>query len=215
MAACLHVAATGPVRPADAATVNGVLFLNTSSVGVYVNFVRARERIEGWGLGYRSASALAAVWCWLGLRGYAVGVREGEREGDAGGAATRVRSCSSRSGSGSSRCDGGGGRVEGGQRALHLMVLRARSRPGAWWRAWVRAAGPGGVASLARTDALDVAVVAACELTLRRPRGRVALDGELAPLTAPLHYRYIHDALLVVAPPGGSVGGGDGAGVRT
>jgi diacylglycerol kinase family enzyme len=71
LAACLHVAATGPVRPADAATVNGVLFLNTSSVGVYVNFVRARERIEGWGLGYRSASGRCTSWCSARGRGWA------------------------------------------------------------------------------------------------------------------------------------------------
>jgi hypothetical protein len=70
----------------------------------------------------------------------------------------------------------------------------------------VRAGAPGGVASLARTDALDVAVVAACELTLRRPRGRVATDGELVAMTAPLHYRYVREAFLAVWPAAEAAG---------
>jgi diacylglycerol kinase family enzyme len=49
-------------RPAavDAAVVNDRLFLNTSSVGAYVSFVRARERLER-RLGYRLASILAGL----------------------------------------------------------------------------------------------------------------------------------------------------------
>ena len=44
----------------DAASVNGRVFLNTSSVGAYVTFVRARERLEQY-LGYHIASFVAAV----------------------------------------------------------------------------------------------------------------------------------------------------------
>jgi diacylglycerol kinase family enzyme len=212
-AACLELAATAPVRAIDAAEVNGVLFLGTSSVGLYVNFVRTRERLEGAGLGYRLASALAGAWCWLRLRGYAMRVRAGERTTD-GAASYTSPLVFVAVGERHLAGDAPGTRVMGGRAALHVMVLRTGTRAGVVASA-LRAAGPGGVAALARTDALDVAVVPACEVALPRPRGRVALDGELAPLTAPLHYRYIHDALLVVAPPGGSVGGGDGAGVRT
>jgi hypothetical protein len=210
LAACLEVAATGEVRPVDAATVNGLLFLNTSSVGVYVNFVRARERIEGWGLGYRPASVLAAAWCWLRLRGYAVRVREGERADDA---ARRYSSPLVFVAVGERQLAGDavGVRGEGGRRALHVMVLRSRSRL-AVMASVLRAAGPGGVAGLARTDALDVSLVEGCELTLRRRHGRVATDGELAPMTAPLHYRYVREAFLAVWP---SAPDGAGAASRT
>jgi hypothetical protein len=44
----------------DGATVNGRLFLSTSSVGAYVTFVRARERIEP-RVGYHIASAVALL----------------------------------------------------------------------------------------------------------------------------------------------------------
>ncbi|MDQ6634926.1 MAG: diacylglycerol kinase, partial [Gemmatimonadota bacterium] len=48
------------VRGVDVGMVNGHLFLNTSSVGAYVRFVRARERLER-RFGYRVASFLAAL----------------------------------------------------------------------------------------------------------------------------------------------------------
>jgi diacylglycerol kinase family enzyme len=45
---------------ADVGYVNGVLFLNTSSVGAYVKLVRTRDRVER-RLGYKLASVVAAV----------------------------------------------------------------------------------------------------------------------------------------------------------
>ena len=42
----LRLALDGEARPVDAGSVNGQLFLNTSSVGSYVTFVRLRERLE-------------------------------------------------------------------------------------------------------------------------------------------------------------------------
>lgn len=45
LAEACAVAVAGRVVPADVAWVNGRLFLNTSSVGVYAKFVRLRERI--------------------------------------------------------------------------------------------------------------------------------------------------------------------------
>src|SRR5688500_14055175 len=46
LAAACAIATTGTVQRADVARVNGRLFLNTSSVGVYANFVRVREQFE-------------------------------------------------------------------------------------------------------------------------------------------------------------------------
>jgi diacylglycerol kinase family enzyme len=55
-----RVALHGCPIPVDAAVVNDRLFLNTSSVGAYVTFVRARERLEH-RLGYHLASLVAAA----------------------------------------------------------------------------------------------------------------------------------------------------------
>src|SRR5687768_9053838 len=58
-AACA-IAASGRIQTVDVGWVNGRLFLNTSSVGVYANFVRVRERLEP-RLGYWLASAFAML----------------------------------------------------------------------------------------------------------------------------------------------------------
>jgi len=53
-----QVAKTGRSVAVDAAVVNDRIFLNTSSVGAYVSFVRARERLER-RLGYHVGSLVA------------------------------------------------------------------------------------------------------------------------------------------------------------
>src|SRR3954469_1908999 len=55
-----RVAREGRAIGVDAAAVNDRLFLNTSSVGAYVTFVRARERLER-RLGYHVASFVAVL----------------------------------------------------------------------------------------------------------------------------------------------------------
>jgi diacylglycerol kinase family enzyme len=197
-AACLEAAVRGRARPVDAATVNGLLFLGTSSVGAYVNYVRTRERLEGVGLGYRAASALAAAWTWLRLHPFTVAVREGERADDderlhasplvfiAVGERDRALGAM-------------GARLPGGEAALQLIVLRTRSRAAAASLA-LRAA-TRGLDAVAAGPAIEVSLVPACEVRLRRRLGRVATDGELQTMEAPLHYRIVHGALLAVAPP--------------
>jgi diacylglycerol kinase family enzyme len=198
-AACLECAVQGTVRPVDAAFVNGELFLGTSSVGAYVRFVRARERLEGYGLGYRLASALASAWIWLRLHPFTVVVREGERPDDperhyrsplvfvaVGQRALSVAPI--------------GARVPDGERALQLMIVQTASRMGVIALA-ARMAARGGATRMEDDPALDVTMVPACEVRMRRPWGRVSMDGELARLRAPLHYRVARDALLAVVPP--------------
>jgi diacylglycerol kinase family enzyme len=197
-AACLDIAVRGAARPVDAAVLNGELFLGTSSVGAYVQFVRTRERLEGYGLGYRFASALASAWTWLRLHAFTVVVREGERPTDperyhrsplvfvaVGQRALSLAPI--------------GARIVDGERALQLMIVRTASRMGVIGLAARMAAG--GVERAEDDPALDVALVPACEVRLRRPWGRVSMDGELARLRAPLHYRIARDALLAVVPP--------------
>jgi diacylglycerol kinase family enzyme len=58
-AACALAASTNVIQ-VDIARVNGRVFVNTSSVGMYSTFVRLRERAEAF-LGYWLASAVAAL----------------------------------------------------------------------------------------------------------------------------------------------------------
>src|SRR5262249_30461744 len=69
--AALEVALRGVKRQVDVGFVNERLFLNTSTVGAYVVFVRTRERLERW-LGYYGASVAAAVQTFLRLRSFTV-----------------------------------------------------------------------------------------------------------------------------------------------
>ncbi len=195
--ACLAVAAEGRAEPADLGTVNGRPFLNTSAVGAYVTFVRTRERIERWA-GYRVASALAAARVWFGLSAFAVVVREGERAGDAAHLAGSPLVFVGVGERDLTRA-GRGARAPGGRSALHVVVVRARTRGRALALA-LRAAAQG-LEALAATDAVDVLLVDACAVRLRRARARVAVDGELVVLRAPLSYRVARGAFRVVLPP--------------
>ncbi len=199
-AACLDLAADrGSVRPADLAYVNDHAILNTSAVGAYVTFVRTRERLERWS-GYRLASLLAAGRTWSGLRGFTVGIREGERAGDPAHVYAESPLVFLGVGERDFTRAGGGSRVPGGRRALHVVVVRAASRSRVLALA-ARAAVEGLESVAAESDAVDVTLVDACEIRLPRPRGRVAIDGELVQLTAPLRYRIARDAFLAVGPP--------------
>lgn len=197
-AACLECAVRGTARPVDAATLEGELFLGTSAVGAYVKFVRTRERLEGMGLGYRLSTFLASLWTWLMLHAFTVVVRAGGRPGDV---ERQYRSplVFVAVGERGLAAPDIGGRVPGGARALQLMIVHTASRMGVIALAARMAAG--GLDGVAGDPALDVSLVDACEVRLRRPWGRVAMDGELAMLRAPLHYRMARDALLAVVPP--------------
>ncbi|MGQ0714591.1 MAG: diacylglycerol/lipid kinase family protein [Gemmatimonadaceae bacterium] len=188
----LRVAVTGTARPVDAGTVNGRLFLNTSSVGTYVTFVRIRERLERW-LGYRVASVVAALRLLVRPRVFTVAVEIGgemqryvtplvfvgvdERE-------LKLPTL--------------GGRADNGRRGLHLLIVRGRSR--ARFAALGFSAAARGTRTVARTPALDSFVVERFSITMRRPRGRVAADGELHVMVTPLEYRWMEGAVRIVGP---------------
>ena len=171
---------------------NGRVFLNTSSVGAYVRFVRIRERLEK-RFGYRMASAIAALrilfqWSLIAVelevdgepriyRTPLVFIGVGERE-------LQVPTL--------------GNRVTDGKRGLHVMVVRGRSRARLF--AIALAAVARGVDAVARTPELDAYLVDRCRITVRRPT-RVALDGELESMQTTLEYELRRDALHVVCPP--------------
>jgi len=191
-AEALELAVKGECRGVDVGVVNGHVFLNTSSVGAYVRFVRIRERLEG-RFGYRVASTIAAFrimfqWRLIAVelevegqprvyRTPLVFIGVGERELQA---PTLVK------------------RVPDGQRGLHVLVVRGRSR--ARLLAIALAAVARGVDAVARTPELDTFLVDRCRINVRRPT-MVALDGEIESMRTTLEYELRRDALHVVCPP--------------
>lgn len=187
------VAANGQVVPADIGYVNDSVFLNTSSIGAYVTFVRVRERFEKY-VGYRIASIFALARTWAGLRTFTVTLEvEGTRK--------TYRSSMVFIGSGERelKLPTLGNRVKNGRRGLHVMIVggRKRSRLFAVALAGI-ARGTRGAEELPEFDDF---LVEGCRIDLTRPTATVGVDGELKRFGTPLDYRIERDALrLVVAP---------------
>jgi diacylglycerol kinase family enzyme len=185
-----QVAKTGRSVAVDTAVVNDRVFVNTSSVGAYVAFVRARERLER-RLGYHIGSLVAGVQLLVHMPTFRITLevdhvtREyvtplvfigvGERE-------LRLPTL--------------GARVSGGKTGLHVMVVRRRS--GARAVALGLAAAARGVEAVSHTPALDAFLVDSCRIE-RRARS-VSIDGEIVQMLPPLRYRHVPGHLTVVVP---------------
>lgn len=188
-----EVSATGETITTDVATLNGRVFLNTSSVGAYVVFVRTRERMERH-FGYRLATILAALRLLGRVRPFTV-----EMELD--GQARRYRSALVFVGVGERELQlpSLGKRSENGRRGLHVIVVRGGT--------WARLVAVGLVAAFRGNNAIkrgklaDSYVVDECRIELRRRLGRVAVDGEIVEMSSPLTYRIHRDSLRLVVPP--------------
>ena len=184
---------TGTTTTTDVAYVNGRLFLNTSSVGAYVVFVRTRERLERY-VGYRLATIVAGFRLLGRIRPFTV-----ELELD--GVPKKYRSGLVFIGVGERELQlpSMGSRADDGRSGLHVIVVR-----GGTWARLVAAgfvAAVRGNAAIARGRLADTFVVDTCRIEFRRRGGRVAVDGELLEMTSPLEYRIERDALTLVVPP--------------
>jgi diacylglycerol kinase family enzyme len=178
-------------RPVDVGMVNGRLFLNTSSVGAYVHFVKVRERLEK-RFGYRLASFVAAVRILFEIRRFGVEVTvDGARR------IYRTPLVFIGVGERELQLPTLGNRVKDGRRGLHVMVVRGNSA--ARLLAIGLAAVARGVDHVSRTPAFDSFIVDECRIKLRVPT-RVAVDGELVLLDPPLDFVLRRDALQVVCP---------------
>ncbi len=183
-------AAGSVVRTVDVASVNGRIFLNTSSVGAYVRFVRHRTALET-RLGYAGASAIAFLRVFATLRSVRVELDlEGSRR------VYRTPFVFIGVDERETKLPLAGGRLPGGRRGLHVIVPRARTRSGL-----ARLALKGllrGVRAAESAFELDSDIVDRCRIVMPRHRGNVAVDGEVVPMLAPLDYRLERDALRVV-----------------
>jgi diacylglycerol kinase family enzyme len=183
-----RVALDGHAIAVDSAVVNDRIFLNTSSVGAYVTFVRARERLER-SVGYKIGSLVAAARLLVRLPAFRVTL---QTEGVSREYLTPLVFIGV--GERELRLPTLGARIPGGKTGLHVMVIRRRS--GARTLALAFAAAARGVRAVSRTPALDSFLVDACRI---EPRTHVAaVDGELVQMTPPLEYRHIPGRLRVV-----------------
>ena len=192
--AAARIARDGRAVPADAAVVNDRLFLNTSSVGAYVSFVRTRERIERrLHTGYHVASFIAGVRLLVRMPVFTVSLYV-----DDVSRSYRTPLVFIGVGERELKLPTLGARVAGGKTGLHVMVIRRRASARAL--ALGLAAATRGVQAVARTPALDSFLVDRCRV---EPRARsVAVDGEIVRVRPPLEYRYLPAHLRVV------IGGG-------
>lgn len=189
-ASALDVALTGTVESVSIGSVNGQSFINTSSVGTYVSFVRTREYLER-RMGYKAATILAAIRRFVRLRSSAllidgrkvktpqlfVGVDERELQYPHLGHILD---------------DGGEG--------LHLLAARSRGR---WESAKIALKSVlRGAEAVEQADELENHILH--EFSVDYPRQRsflqIAIDGELIRVETPLRYAYQPAALRVVVP---------------
>ena len=189
-AACELAARGTTIRAVDAAWVNGRLFLNTSSVGVYANFVKGREKWEP-RFGYWIASTISILRNWFRVRPFSVWfsangeerpyqtplvfIGVGERE-------LKLPTL--------------GNRVDHGRSGLHVMIVRGRTR--ARLVALSFAAAARGVRAVSRTPHLDSMVVDRCRVEQRHET--LAVDGEIIRMPSPLEYQFGRGALRLVVP---------------
>jgi diacylglycerol kinase family enzyme len=183
--AAAAAAATGVTKRVDTALVNGEVFVNNSSIGLYPRMVRVREANEH-RLPKRVAQLVAA---WHQIRRGIPLVAEVDGR--------RVRAWVVFVGNGTYG-EGvfdltGRETLDGG--TLDLCVVRA-DRP----LARLRTAGAALAGRLSRSPLVERSSVTACTVMLDRPNADVALDGEIERLAPPLRYESSPGSLVVLAP---------------
>ena len=190
------VAADGPVVGADIGYVNDCVFLNTSSLGAYVTFVRERERMEKY-LGYTIASVVAFARMMGEIRTFSVTLEvEGQKK------TYRASLVFIGVGERELKLPTLGSRVKNGRRGLHVMIVKGGRRARLF--ALALAGITKGTHEADKLPEFTELLVDSCRIDLTRPTATIGLDGELKRFRTPLDYHIERDALhLVVAPPEG------------
>jgi len=192
--AALLAGGKGIVGNADIGYVNDCVFLNTSSIGAYVTFVRDRERFEK-RVGYSIASLAAVVKTFAQLRNFRISLEvEGEKK------TYRSSLVFIAVGERELKLPTFGSRVKNGRSGLHVMIVRGRKKARLF--ALALAAIAKGTKEAAMLPAFENFLVDSCRVDLTRYNATIGLDGELKRMTTPLDYRIERNALrLVVAAP--------------
>lgn len=189
-----QVALQGVVCKVDVGEVNGRIFLNNSSLGVYPAIVRLREKYSA----TFGGKWIAAFWAGLTVlrRRPFMAVRivaEGE--------AIIRRTPLVLVGNNEYRMSGihAGSRDSLARGRLALYVLNAERRPGLLALAWQVL-----LQGAERVKEVDLITVEEATVETRRRRLQVAADGEVFSLEAPLSYRIRPGALRVHVPEAAS-----------
>jgi len=192
--AALIAGGEGVVRNADIGYVNDCVFLNTSSIGAYVTFVRDRQRLEK-RVGYTIASVAAFVQTLSHLRSFTVTL-----EAEGGKKSYRSSLVFIGVGERELKMPALGSRLKNGRRGLHVMIVRGRKRARLFSLALAAIAR--GTRQVERLPEFDDFLVDSCRIDLNRPTALIGLDGEVKGMTTPLDFHIERDALrLVTAPP--------------
>jgi diacylglycerol kinase family enzyme len=180
----------GAIRPVDAGEVNGRFFINNSSLGVYPNIVELRRRHQGTGLG----KWVAALWAtlavlrrrpFLAVQIHLPGETLLRRTPFVFVGNNEYRMSGLRAGSRAS--------LAGGRLAFYVMhASRRRSLLRLGWLVLWR--------GVDQVEELELHAVTEASVDTHRRRIRVALDGELVMLDAPLRFRVRPAALRVLTP---------------
>jgi diacylglycerol kinase family enzyme len=181
----------GVICRVDVGEVNGRVFVNNSSLGVYPAIVRLRERYQAGGLG----KWIAALWAGLTVlrRNPFMAVRL-----IVNGQTTVRRTPFVFIGNNQYRMVGlqAGSRESLVNRELAVYVLNAERRTGLLGLAWNVL-----LKGVEQVQELDLITAESVTVETRRRRLQVALDGEVVPLESPLSYRIRPASLLVQVPP--------------
>lgn len=189
----LDLAATGRSRPVDVGYLNDRLFLNTSSVGIYVDLARLRDRYRP-RMGYALGLALATAVVFVRMRSVEAVVRWNDE-------ARRYRTpllfvgVDARDLS----LSGFGRRAPHGRPGLQMIVVEGKARRRLL--AVAAAAAVRGIRPVSRAPGVESALETEYVVEIEQERIGVALDGETVSFAPPLRWRLERDALLLVAPP--------------
>ena len=177
----------GRLRAVDVAEVNGRIFLNNSSIGVYPRLVRLRERYQKRGM----AKWIAAFWAmlavlrrrpFLAVRVVADDETLVRRTPFVLVANNAYRMAGFGAGERESLTDG----------RLAVYTMNASGRRSLLWLTWQILRGRAG--EVKELESMEVTEV---EIETRRHALQVALDGEVAGMRGPLRYRIRPGALQV------------------
>ena len=191
--AAAQAALGGGRRAVDVGEVNGQMFINNSSVGLYPRLVWERQRRQEQGRRKISALAGAAFTVWRRYRRVTVRLRLL----DGGTRTLTVRTPFVFVGNNVYQLSGlaFGSRARLDRGRLHICMAPELSASG-----MVGVLGNALVGRLASFEQFDSREVTTVTIEAWRPRLGVALDGEVAVLRTPLRYRIRPGALRVAVP---------------
>lgn len=195
LGAAVANAFTGEAISVDVAEVNGRVFLNNSSIGLYANIVRAREALEARGAHKWRALARAAPAMFRRSRALSVRMRA---EGRELACKTEFVFVGNNEYELAAPRTGGRARLDGGKLWVSHVPHTGR----------FRALGAALVAVLGGGKPPAPLAFATEELSIhsRSPQLHVAIDGEVLMMKTPLTYRIRPRALKVIVPRGSETG---------